>query len=109
MPLWHDELLVNHSEPHDPPVFAPVAQQRTILETVLDRHGASAGGFVLDHVWDDAALRLHAYRLQPAVVLDRSCALPGFGNIRADFRSGALKALTHLLERRGRDPMGSVR
>ena len=97
MLLWHDELLVNHSNPHEAPVFASVAQQRAILENFLDRHSAAAGGFVLDHVWDDEALRPHADQLKPAVVLYRSCAVEGFGNVRADFRSGAFKALTHLL------------
>ena len=99
MLLWHDELLVNHAEPHEAPMFAPVAQQRAILANFLDRHGGAAGGFVLDHVWDDEALRSHADRLKPAVMLYRSCALEGFGNVRADFRCGALKALTHLLGR----------
>jgi hypothetical protein len=99
MLLWHDELLVNHPDPHDPPVFASVGAQRAILKEFLDRHGPSAGGFVLDHVWSDEALREHAERLQPAVVLFRSCAVEGLGNIRADFRAGAIKALAHLLGR----------
>jgi DNA-binding LacI/PurR family transcriptional regulator len=97
--LWHDELLVNHPEPHEPPVFASVVQQRAILSTFLDRHGDAAGGFLLDHVWSDEALQTHAARLRPAVVLFRSCDLPGFSNVRADFRGGALKALAHLLGR----------
>ncbi len=99
MLLWHDELLVNHPDPHEPPAFAPVAQQRAILNNFLDRHGEAAGGFVLDHLWSDDALRVHGPRLKPAVVLFRSCASEGYGNIRADFRSGALKALAHLLGR----------
>lgn len=99
MLLWHDELLVNHPEPHEPPVFAPVAQQRAILTNFLDRHGSAAGGFVLDHVWSDEALRLQGARLQPAVVLFRTCTVEGYANVRANFRSGTLKALTHLLGR----------
>lgn len=99
MLLWHDELLVNHPEPHDPPTFAPVAQQRAILTNFIDRHAEAAGGFVLDHVWSDEALRHHTARLKPSVVLFRSCALPEYSNVRADFRSGTLKALTHLLGR----------
>ncbi len=99
MLLWHDELLVNHPEPHEPPVFAPVAQQRAILTNFLDRHGSAAGGFVLDHVWSDEALRLQSQRLKPAVVLFRTCAVEGYSNVRANFRSGTLKALTHLLGR----------
>lgn len=99
MLLWHDELLVNHPDPRDPPIFATVGAQRAILEDFLDRHGPSAGGFVLDHVWSDDALRAHAERLQPAVVLFRSCAIKSLGNIRADFRAGAVKALAHLLGR----------
>jgi DNA-binding LacI/PurR family transcriptional regulator len=99
MLLWHDEMLVNHSEPHEPPLFAPVAQQRAILTNFLDRHGSAAGGFVLDHVWSDAVLRQHSRRLTPAVMLFRTCTVEDYSNVRANFRSGTLKALTHLLGR----------
>jgi hypothetical protein len=99
MLLWHDELLVNHPDPAEPPRFAPVAQQRAILEDFLARHGDAAGGYVLDHVWSDEALQAFADRLQPAVVLFRTCAVAPFGNVRADFRAGAFKAVGHLLGR----------
>ncbi len=99
MLLWHDVLLVNHPEPHEAPVFATAVQQRAILKDFLARHGEAAGGFVLDHVWSDEVLRTQLDRLQPAVVLFRACTLPELGNVRVDFRSGALKALTHLLGR----------
>lgn len=99
MLLWHDERLVNHPDPHEPPIFASTLQQRAILSEFLDRHGGAAGGFVLDHVWSDEALRAHASRLQPAVVLFRSCPLEGIGNVAVDFLAGALKALAHLLGR----------
>ncbi len=99
MLLWHDDLLVNHPETASAPVFASAAQQRLILGGFLDRHGGSAGGFVLDHVWSDDALRVFGERLQPAAVLYRTCRLPGFANIRADFRRSSLMALTHLLAR----------
>lgn len=99
MLLWHDELLVNHPDPHEPPVFASIAQQRTILGDFLDRHGEAAGGFVLDHAWSDDALRSHSARLRPAVVLFRHCPLEEFNNVHADFRAGAFKSLAHLLGR----------
>ena len=99
MLLWHDERLVNHPDPQEPPVFAHTTQQRAILNEFLDRHGEAAGGFLLDHVWNDDALRSLAERLQPAVVLFRSSALERFSNIAVDFRAGALKALAHLLGR----------
>ena len=99
MLLWHDELLVNHPDPHEPPRFAPDAQQQAILQEFIDRHGSSANGYVLDHIWSDEALAAQAERLQPAVVLFRSCPLPGFSNVAANFRAGALKALAHLLGR----------
>lgn len=99
MLLWHDEILVNHPDPHEPPVFASIAEQKAILSDFLDRHGPATGGFLLDHLWSDEALRAHAARLQPAVMLYRSCAVEGCGNVRADFHSGALKALAHLLGR----------
>ncbi len=97
MLLWHDELLVNHPDPHDPPSFASVTQQRAILSDFLDRHGKAAGSFLLDHLWNDEALRAYGARLKPGVVLFRSCSLKTFSNVRADFRAGAFKALTHLL------------
>ena len=99
MSLWHDELLLNHPDPQEPPQFASTAQQRSILRNFLTRHGAGAGGFVLDHIWSDEALAAESAALQPAVVLYRSTTLSGVSNIRADLRSGAFKALAHLLGR----------
>lgn len=99
MLLWHDDRLVNHPDPHEPPAFASVARQRTILNEFLGRHGGAAGGFLLDHVWSDDALRAHADRLHPGVVLFRSCDLPTLSNVAVDFLAGALKALAHLLGR----------
>jgi DNA-binding LacI/PurR family transcriptional regulator len=99
MLLWHDERLVNHPDPHEPPVFASTTEQREILTEFLARHGEAAGGFVLDHVWNDEALSAHAARLQPSVVLFRSCSIEGIGNVAVDFLAGGLKALAHLMER----------
>ncbi len=99
MLLWHDERLVNHPDPHEPPVFASTLQQRAILTEFLSRHGEAAGGFVLDHVWNDEAIQAHRTQLQPAVVLFRSCAIEGISNVAVDFLAGALKALAHLLGR----------
>ena len=99
MLLWHDDLLVNHHDVALEPVFASPRQQRAILSDYLDRHGQTAGGFVLDHVWDDAVLREFADRLAPGVVVFRSCDLAGLGNVRVDFRGGVHMALTHLLAR----------
>ena len=99
MLLWHDELLLNHPNPEEPPVFARVTQQHAILGDFLHRHGSAAGGFILDHAWSDEALRPKLGHLQPAVMLFRSCPLPEISNIRADFRTGAFKALAYLLGR----------
>jgi DNA-binding LacI/PurR family transcriptional regulator len=99
MLLWHDERLINHPDPHEPPEFAHTTQQRAILNEFLDRHGEAAGGFLLDHLWSDDALRSQAKRLQPAVVLFRRCELEGFSNVAVDFHAGALKAIAHLLGR----------
>lgn len=99
MLLWHDELLVNHPDAQEPPVFASVSQQRAIIQEFLDRHGESANGFVLDHIWHDDALAAFASRLGPAVVLFRSCSLEHVSNVAANFHAGALKALAHLLGR----------
>jgi DNA-binding transcriptional regulator YhcF (GntR family) len=99
MLLWHDERLLNHPDPQQPPAFATGSQQRAILLEFLDRHGEAAGGFLLDHLWGDDAVRTHVSRLQPAVMMFRSCELSGISNIAVDFRAGALKALAHLLGR----------
>ena len=99
MLLWHDELLLNHSDLQQPPVFARVSQQHAILSDFLGRHGNAAGGFILDHVWSDDALKAKVDQLVPAVMIYRSCALPQISNIRADFRAGAFKALAYLLGR----------
>src|SRR5690606_2457259 len=56
-------------------------------------------GFLLDHLWADEALSVHEARLKPAVVLYRTCSIKSFSNVCSDFRSGAAKALTHLLGR----------
>jgi len=99
MLLWHDARLVNHPDPQQPPEFASRAEQRGILQEFIERHGSNAGGFLLDHLWNDEALRAHISRITPAVVLFRSCSLPQVGNIAVDFHGGALKALAHLLGR----------
>jgi DNA-binding LacI/PurR family transcriptional regulator len=99
MLLWHDNLLVNHPATNEAPRFASPQEQPLILASFLDRHGSATRGFILDHVWTDQALRSFGERLQPAVVLFRSCDLSTFGNIRANFRLGSLMALTHLLGR----------
>lgn len=99
MLLWHDNLLVQHPVTQDSPAFATPREQRLILSDFLDRHGSSTGGFIVDHVWTDEALRNFGERLQPAVVLFRSCELENFSNVRANFRVGSLMALTHLLGR----------
>jgi hypothetical protein len=99
MLLWHDELLLNHPNPQDPPVFARITQQHAILNDFVGRHGNTAGGFILDHIWSDEALRPKVERLHPAVMIYRSCSLPEISNIRADFRAGAFKALAYLLGR----------
>lgn len=99
MLLWHDELLVNHPDPQEPPAFASRARQHAILGDFLARHADSAGGFILDHVWSDEALRAQAAALRPAVVLFRTCPLDSLGHVSASFRAGTYTALGHLLGR----------
>lgn len=99
MLIWHDELLLNHPDPAEPPVFSRARQQNVILNEFISRHGDLAGGVVLDHVWTDDALRQHLDELKPGVVLFRRCKIPEFHNVYADFDAGALQALSHLLGR----------
>ncbi|EIP99751.1 transcriptional regulator [Opitutaceae bacterium TAV1] len=97
MLLWHDDVLVNHPDPAKPPVFAGAAAQRLLLDGFLERHGADAGGFVLDHLWADAVLKRAAARLAPGVLLFRQApAGVALSNVRADFGAAATQALAHL-------------
>lgn len=98
MLLWHDELLVNHPDLNSPPSFAPADEQRAILKDFLNHHGGSSGGYILDHIWDDEALRQVSRKLQPAVLLYRRApAELNIGNVYADFPAAAMLAITHLL------------
>lgn len=105
MLLWHDDVLVNHADPDRPPTFAGAAAQRVVLDAFLERHAADAGGFVLDHVWTDSALKRaaegpHGRRFAPGVLLFRRAPEGGpFANVRADFDAAATQALAHLLGR----------
>ena len=101
MLLWHDDVLVNHTEPDRPPAFAGAAAQRVVLDAFLERHGSDAGGgFVLDHIWSDAALKRAADGLKPGVLLFRKApAGSPLANARADFEAAATQALAHLLGR----------
>jgi hypothetical protein len=99
MLIWHDELLLNHPDPAEPPAFASVRQQNTVLKDFLARHGEMAGGVILDHIWSDTALTGHVAELKPAVVLFRRSKIEKFHNVYADFDAGALQALGHLLGR----------
>lgn len=99
MLLWHDDVLVNHHDVALEPVFASREKQRAILAEYLERHAAGAGGFILDHIWDEAVIGEFAARLSPAVMVFRSCGEASISNVRADFRAGIHMALTHLLAR----------
>jgi len=104
MLLWHDDVLVNHADPDRPPTFASAAAQRVVLDSFLERHGADAGGFVLDHVWADAVLKRAAAapgkKLSPGVLLFRRAPEDAnLANVRADFDAAATQALAHLLGR----------
>ena len=100
MLLWHDEVLVNHANPDRPPTFATKSAQRVLLDGFLERHGADAGGFVLDHTWTDDVLIRAGKRLAPGVLLYRR---PPAGSplacVRADFHDAATQTLAHLLGR----------
>lgn len=100
MLLWHDDVLVNHADPDRPPTFAGAAAQRVLLDGFLERHGTDAGGFVLDHLWNDAVLKRADRRLAPGVLLFRKAPEGGpLSNVRADFEAAATQALAHLLGR----------
>lgn len=99
MLLWHDEVLVNHPDASRPPIFGSISAQQVILNDFLERHGASAGGFILDHLWSDEVLRHMGKNVLPGVVLFRRCELPGLGNVYADLAAGATAGLAHLLSR----------
>jgi hypothetical protein len=98
MLLWHDELLVNHPDLNSPPSFALPPEQKAILKDFLNHHGESSGGYILDHIWDDEALRQVSRKLQPAVLLYRRAPADlNIRNVYADFPAAAMLAITHLL------------
>lgn len=98
MLLWHDELLVNHPDLVTPPRFAPPDEQRAILKGFLDHHGEFSGGYILDHIWDDEAIRLASRKLRPAVLLYRRAPADlDIGNVYADFAGAATQTIAHLL------------
>ncbi|HEU5077898.1 MAG TPA: substrate-binding domain-containing protein [Opitutaceae bacterium] len=99
MLIWHDELLLNHHDAAEPPVFANARQQNAILKEFLLRHAEITDGVILDHIWSDSVLENHADQLRPGVVLFRRCEIQQFHNVQADFDAGALQALSHLLGR----------
>lgn len=94
--LWHENTLVRHSEPGQPPRFSEAATQQSSLRRFADRYGGEIGGVIADHIWGDRALLALADELaRPAVVLCR----PGPGNLPSsapDFRTAASQSLTHL-------------
>ena len=88
----------NHPELNSPPSFATAAEQKAILKGFLDHHGQSSGGYILDHIWTDDALRQASRKLQPAVLLYRRVPADlNIGNVYADFPSAATQAIAHLL------------
>jgi hypothetical protein len=74
---------------------APV--QRTLLEEFRLFHGETVGGILFDEVWRDDAIRGVFPAGMPLLSFSRPSRLPGVGGVVADFRAGALLAISHLL------------
>ncbi|CAN5435423.1 hypothetical protein BH09VER1_BH09VER1_52120 [soil metagenome] len=94
--LWHEEALVRHAGPDQPPTFAQTRQQIQSLSRFVEKYGVGVGGVILDHVWSDEAIaRLPQNVRKNAILLCRSSA----SDVRAvapDFNAAANLAVTHL-------------
>ena len=100
MLMWHDDVLVSHADPDQPPTFADPETQQRLMAGVLQWPRGESDGYILDHVWDDVALRQAADLPKPAVLLYRRAPEgTGLNNVRADFNAAATMALAHLLGR----------
>jgi len=94
--LFNKDLIVQPS-PQSPPRVAPPRRQRELLQEMLLLHGESLGGMLFDELWSEDALEKTLPAGANSVTFYRSGRPGGIGSIGADFRTGALMALSHLL------------
>tara|TARA_R100000027_G_scaffold61790_2_gene53427 strand:- start:9486 stop:10274 length:789 start_codon:yes stop_codon:yes gene_type:complete len=96
--LVHDERLVEQPSVEEVAKLADESVQQEILGRFVER-GDLLSGIIFDEIWNDEVLGGFAKHFDRPVVIYRETQLDSFGNVAADFETGALLALTHLQSR----------
>lgn len=96
--LWfHNKTLLTQESSEGGVRIASARAQRAMLEEFRLFHGDTLGGVLFDEVWRDEAIRGVFPEELPMVSFSRPSRLPEVGGVVADFRAGALLAISHLL------------
>lgn len=96
--LWfHNRHLVKQESAESGVVLASIRAQKTMLQEFRLHHGDSVGGILLDEVWKDEAIRGVFPPEIPLASFSRLSSIPNIGAVVADFKAGALLAISHLL------------
>ena len=94
--LWHEELLVQQSDPGSPPTFADTSRQIPSLERFAASYGDDVGGVILDHVWTGDAIRQAFGDLRKPAVRFCHPSTKDLPALSPDYGAAAALALTHL-------------
>lgn len=95
--LFHNRnLMVQEMADSGLKVASNRSQKEMLREFVL-LHGDSVGGVLFDEVWRDESIREALPPEVAAVSFSRASVLPQVGSVAADFKAGALLAMSHLL------------
>lgn len=96
--LWfHNKALLAQESSEGGVRIASARVQRAMLEEFRLFHGDTLGGVLFDEIWRDEAIQGVFPGELPLVSFSRPSRLPEMGGVVADFRSGALLAISHLL------------
>ncbi len=95
--LVHSRELLAQKDPYSSVKIATPKIQAEILRDFLRVYGGKIGGLLLDELWCDEAIESVKPDLPNTVVFHRSSRIVETGNVTADFESGALMGLSHLL------------
>lgn len=96
--LWfHNKNLVTQAAPNAVEQVSSASAQRKLLKEFFLLHGDTIGGVLFDEVWRDEAIRGVFPESLPMANFFRPSSLPGLGSVAADFKNGALLAMSHLM------------
>lgn len=97
--LFHNRELLMQGSPDSQPDIASAAKQKELLCDFFLLYGETIAGVLFDELWSEEVIRKNLPKKIPAVSFYRSCEVPGLGNVTADFRTGVLLAMSHLMAR----------